>query len=93
VGLFLAVAVLALLARKLNFPYPILFVIGGSSLGLILKLPKVRLDPGTGLSFLSAAAAIPGGAIHVLARFPAEPSSHLTARLASSCSPRSVWKR
>src|SRR5450432_4858730 len=45
VGLLLAVAVLALLARKLHIPYPILFVIGGLLLGLIHKLPKVRLDP------------------------------------------------
>jgi Na+/H+ antiporter len=45
VGLLLAVAVLALLARKLHIPYPILFVIGGLLLGLIPKLPKVRLDP------------------------------------------------
>src|SRR5712672_2522443 len=45
VGLLLAVAVLALLARKLTVPYPILFVIGGLLLGLIPKLPKVRLDP------------------------------------------------
>src|SRR6185437_9656895 len=45
VGLLLAVAVLALLARKLHIPYPILFVIGGLFLGLIPKLPKVRLDP------------------------------------------------
>ena len=45
VGLLLAVAVLALVARKLSIPYPILLVIGGLSLGLIPKLPKVRLDP------------------------------------------------
>jgi Na+/H+ antiporter len=45
VGLLLAVAVLALVARKLTIPYPILFVIGGLLLGLIPKLPKVRLDP------------------------------------------------
>src|SRR5439155_21117810 len=45
VGLLLAVAVLALLARRLHIPYPILFVIGGLLLGLIPKLPKVRLDP------------------------------------------------
>jgi NhaP-type Na+/H+ or K+/H+ antiporter len=45
VGLLLAVAVLGLLARKLHIPYPILFVVGGSMLGLIPKLPKVRLDP------------------------------------------------
>lgn len=45
VGLLLAVAVLALLARKLTIPYPILFVIGGLVLGLIPTLPKVRLEP------------------------------------------------
>jgi CPA1 family monovalent cation:H+ antiporter len=45
VGLLLAVAVLALVARKLTIPYPILFVMGGLLLGLIPKLPKVRLDP------------------------------------------------
>jgi len=45
VGLLLAVAVLALLARKFHIPYPIFFVIGGLSLGLIPGLPKVRLDP------------------------------------------------
>ncbi len=45
VGLLLSVAVLALVARKLTIPYPILFVLGGLLLGLIPKLPKVRLDP------------------------------------------------
>jgi Na+/H+ antiporter len=45
VGLLLAVAVLALVARKLAIPYPILFVLGGLLLGAIPKLPKVRLDP------------------------------------------------
>jgi hypothetical protein len=29
VGLFTAVAVLALVARKLSIPYPILFLVGG----------------------------------------------------------------
>src|SRR6185436_4943598 len=45
VGLLMAVAVLALLARKLHIPYPILFVIGGLFFGLVPKLPQVRLDP------------------------------------------------
>src|SRR6266567_4513636 len=45
VGLLLAVAVLALVARRLTIPYPILFVVGGLVLGLVPKLPKVRLDP------------------------------------------------
>jgi CPA1 family monovalent cation:H+ antiporter len=45
VGLLLAVAVLALVARKLHIPYPILFVIGGLLLGWIPGLPAVRLLP------------------------------------------------
>src|SRR4030095_10143801 len=45
VGLLLAVAVLALVARKLTVPYPIFFVIGGLVLSLIPELPRVRLDP------------------------------------------------
>ena len=45
VAMLLAVAALALLARKLHIPYPILFVIGGLLLGLIPSLPRVRLDP------------------------------------------------
>ena len=44
-GLMVAVASLALLARKLRIAYPILFVIGGLVLGLIPGLPRVRLDP------------------------------------------------
>jgi CPA1 family monovalent cation:H+ antiporter len=45
VSLLLAVAVLALLARKLNIPYPIFFVIGGLLLGSIHGLPPVHLNP------------------------------------------------
>jgi len=40
-----AVAGLALLARKIQIPYPILFVIGGTVLGCIPCLPRIRLDP------------------------------------------------
>ena len=45
VGLLMAVAVLALLARRFHVPYPIFFVMGGLLIGLIPGLPKVRLDP------------------------------------------------
>src|SRR5437773_2131593 len=44
-GLLVAVAALALLARKLRMAYPILFVVGGLVLGLIPCLPRVRLNP------------------------------------------------
>jgi monovalent cation/hydrogen antiporter len=45
VGMLLAVAVLALVARRLHISYPILFVIGGLLLGLIPGVPRVRLNP------------------------------------------------
>lgn len=45
VGMLLVVAVLALLARKIHIPYPILFVIGGLSLGFIPGIPRVHLNP------------------------------------------------
>jgi Na+/H+ antiporter len=45
VGILLAVAALALIARRLHIPYPILFVIGGLLIALIPGLPEVRLDP------------------------------------------------
>jgi len=45
VGILLAVAALALLARRLHIPYPILFVIGGLLLGLAPGVPRVQLNP------------------------------------------------
>jgi Na+/H+ antiporter len=45
VGLLVAVALLALLARKLQVSYPILFVIGGWAISWIPGLPKVNLNP------------------------------------------------
>src|SRR5687768_10717476 len=44
-GLLVAVAALALLARRLQLPYPILLVIGGLLLALVPGLPHVRLNP------------------------------------------------
>src|SRR5437016_14304196 len=44
-GLLAAVAALALLARKIPVPYPILLVLGGLGLALIPGLPQTRLDP------------------------------------------------
>ncbi len=45
VAILLAVAALALLARRLHIPYPILFVVGGLILGFVPGVPSVRLDP------------------------------------------------
>jgi NhaP-type Na+/H+ or K+/H+ antiporter len=44
-GLLLAVAALATLATRLEVPYPILLVLGGSALGFVPGLPPVELDP------------------------------------------------
>jgi monovalent cation/hydrogen antiporter len=48
-GLLVAVAALALLARKIAIPYPILLVLGGLVLAIVLEyfpnLPKMRLEP------------------------------------------------
>jgi len=45
IGLLVVVAALALIARRLNIPYPILLVIGGLLLAFIPGLPAPRLDP------------------------------------------------
>lgn len=45
IGLLLAVAGLAVLARKLRLAYPILFVLGGLILGFIPGLPALHLNP------------------------------------------------
>jgi CPA1 family monovalent cation:H+ antiporter len=45
IGLFVAVAGLATLARRLDVPYPIVLVIGGLVLGAIPTLPTIELDP------------------------------------------------
>jgi len=44
-GLLLAVAVLAVVARWIRVPYPILLVLGGSALGFAPGVPEVSLDP------------------------------------------------
>src|SRR5437867_1124527 len=40
-----AVALLAIVARKIRVPYPILLTIGGVALALVPGLPEIRLDP------------------------------------------------
>ena len=43
--LFAAVAGLAVVARKLALPYPVVLVLAGLALSFIPHLPQVRLDP------------------------------------------------
>jgi monovalent cation/hydrogen antiporter len=45
VGLLVAVAGLALLARLLHIPYPIFLVIGGLAIGFLPGVPKIELAP------------------------------------------------
>ena len=44
-GLFVVLAVIATLARRIEVPYPILLVLGGLAIGLIPGLPRVEVDP------------------------------------------------
>jgi monovalent cation/hydrogen antiporter len=44
-GLLVAVAVLALAARQLHVPYPIVLVLGGLAIALVPGLPRVTLAP------------------------------------------------
>src|SRR5438876_2768109 len=44
-GLLAALALLVLMARQLNLPYPILLVMGGLALGFLPGVPRVELAP------------------------------------------------
>src|SRR5215468_6679188 len=50
--LLIVVAALAVLAKKLALPYPVLLVIGGLALGFVPGLPAVQLDPDMVFLFL-----------------------------------------
>jgi CPA1 family monovalent cation:H+ antiporter len=43
--LLIVVAALAIVARKVGVPYPVLLVIGGLALGFVPGLPAVELEP------------------------------------------------
>ena len=51
--LLIVVAALAILARKVALPYPVLLVIGGLALGFVPGLPRVQLEPDMVFLFLS----------------------------------------
>jgi CPA1 family monovalent cation:H+ antiporter len=50
--LLIVVAALAILAKKVALPYPVLLVIGGLALGFVPGLPAVQLEPDTVFLFL-----------------------------------------
>jgi NhaP-type Na+/H+ or K+/H+ antiporter len=43
--LLIVVASLAILAKNVELPYPVLLVIGGLALGFVPGLPAVQLEP------------------------------------------------
>jgi len=43
--LLVVVALLALVARRLKVPYPIILVVGGLAIGMVPGLPRVTLAP------------------------------------------------
>jgi CPA1 family monovalent cation:H+ antiporter len=50
--LLIVVAALAMLAKKMALPYPVLLVIGGLALGFVPGLPAVKLEPDIVFLFL-----------------------------------------
>jgi monovalent cation/hydrogen antiporter len=50
--LLIVVAALAILAKKVRLPYPVLLVIGGLALGFVPGLPPVQLEPNLVFLFL-----------------------------------------
>src|SRR5246127_1297923 len=50
--LLIVVAALAILAKKVVLPYPVLLVIGGLALGFVPGLPAVQLEPDMVFLFL-----------------------------------------
>jgi Na+/H+ antiporter len=50
--LLIVVAALAILAKKVGLPYPVLLVIGGLALGFVPGLPAVELEPDVVFLFL-----------------------------------------
>jgi monovalent cation/hydrogen antiporter len=50
--LLIVVAALAILAKKVRLPYPVLLVIGGLALGFVPGLPPVQLEPDLVFLFL-----------------------------------------
>ena len=69
-----AVALLAIVARKIRIPYPILLTIGGVVLALVPGLPAIHLDPQLVFNLFLPPLLYPAAVLHVLERFPSEPS-------------------
>ena len=78
--LLIVVATLAILAKKVDVPYPVLLVIGGLALGFVPGLPAVQLEPELVFLFLLPPMTLSGCGLYFLARFSRKPEPHLAPR-------------
>ena len=67
-GLLVGAAGLAVLARAVNVPYPIILVLGGAVIGFVPGVPDVAARPGPRAPDLPPAAALRRGLLHLAAR-------------------------
>ena len=79
--LLLFVVVFAIVARKLETPYPIVLVIAGLILSLIPGTPRIQLNPRLIFTVVLAAASLRRGLADVVARVPPQSGQHHLRRL------------
>src|SRR4029077_6415137 len=73
-----AVALLALVARKIGVPYPILLTIAGGLLAFVPGLPQIRLDPKLVFDLFLPPLIYPAAVYTSWRGFPAHPRSPLS---------------
>jgi hypothetical protein len=78
--LFAAVAGLVVLARKVALPYPNRAGLQWTRLEFPSAVAGSEIQPGDRVSFFFASAALFGGAVHVVARFPPKLAADSSAR-------------
>ena len=69
-----AVALLAIVARKISVPYPILLTVAGGGLALVPGLPVIHLEPKLVFDLFLPPLLYPAAVLHFLERFPRQPS-------------------
>jgi NhaP-type Na+/H+ or K+/H+ antiporter len=79
-ALLIVVAALAILAKKVALPYPVLLVIGGLALGFVPGLPAVQLEPEMVFLFLLPPLLYPAALFTSWRDFSREPEPHLAPR-------------
>ena len=81
--LLIVVAALAILAKKVALPYPVLLVLGGLALGFVPGLPAVQLEPDVVFLFLLPPLLYPAAVLL--------PGEIFAQTCVPSCSSRSGW--